>query len=203
MFSTTRSANPLSSWSSHPQPVTSPSSSSSSTPTSGLASLLLQSRQFNSLSKSSSTSKGKPAHFQVQVQVSDSSSTSPLIQPSDANLVRSIRVLLNSPTSKSPSQLTGSLQSLINDTQQIVQSSSPNPNSAVRCSGLYDKVQMEMEKAIGQLSRSLESDASSSGPEAAGGRNWLEQLNTGWLEWCDRCVSMGPLLTLLSLRVLC
>lgn len=181
MFSTGRSTLQLSSPSS--APVISPS-----THPSGLSSLIFQAQQFKSQKSNSdsSSNNGKALQFQVKVK-SNSSSPPSNLNLSDANLIRSIRVILNSPTSKSPSQLTGSLQSLINNTQQIVQSQ----DSSTRCSELYDKVQMEMEKAIGQLSRSLESDpsSSSSNPQSVEGRQWLDQLNNGWLEWCDRCVS--------------
>ncbi|PWN51191.1 Cullin-domain-containing protein [Violaceomyces palustris] len=97
-------------------------------------------------------------------------------------LIRSIRSILSSQSASPPSSSTPttSYETLYSITEEQV--SLPE-----QCSDLYQRVKLEMERAVGQIAASLRSNGSShlTNPENSD-LTWLNQLERSWSDWCDR-----------------
>lgn len=93
------------------------------------------------------------------------------------NLTRALRSLLSSTATSYP----GSLESLYTSTEALV-------SVAHQGSDLYDRVKLEMERAVGDIARELRAEASTEGKFS--GKAWLIKLEETWTGWCNRMVSL-------------
>lgn len=95
-------------------------------------------------------------------------------------LSRSMRQLLSSSSANATPGLT-SLETLYSAAETIVVTANKGED-------LYDALRLELERAVGEMARSLRAGASSV-KEGAQEAAWLAQLKDAWQGWCERVVS--------------
>lgn len=99
--------------------------------------------------------------------------------PAQINAVgRALRTIYACPAGQQPDVgLSTSLQSLYLAVEGTVV-------LAAQGQDLYERVKMELERAVGEVARSLSAGASD-GDEPS----WLRRLDEAWVSWCDKTVS--------------
>jgi hypothetical protein len=104
-------------------------------------------------------------------------------------IARGVRSILGSQAGSSLVAGT-SLESLYLLTERTVLNNNQEAES------LYERIKMEMERAIGSIASSLR--AGPSNETIAASMSWLQQLEMAWQSWCSKATLVGSVLTLLN-----